>query len=57
MKVDRCDHTNLLFDDLRILKLDDLINFKTMMIMYNAKKLKITQEYSKVISDCKKSTL
>ena len=57
MKVNRCDHTNLLFDDLRILKLDDLINFKTMTVMYNVKKLKITQEYPKVISDCKKSTL
>ena len=57
MKVNRYYHTNLLFYDLRILKLEDLINLKTMMIMYNAKKLIITQEYSKVISDCTKSTL
>ena len=38
MKVNRYYHTNLLFYDLRILKLEDLIILKTMMIMYNAKK-------------------
>ena len=57
MKVNRYYHTNLLFYDLRILKLEDLINLKTIMIMYNAKKLIITQEYSKLISHCTKSTL
>ena len=37
MKVNRYYHTNLLFYNLRILKLEDLINLKTIMIMYKAK--------------------
>ena len=38
MKVNRYYHTNLLFYNLRILNLEDLINLKTIMIMYKAKK-------------------
>ena len=37
MKVNRYYHTNLLFYNLRTLKLEDLINLKTIMIMYKAK--------------------
>ena len=37
MKVNRYYHTNLLFYNLRILKLEDFINLKTIMIMYKAK--------------------
>ena len=37
MKVNMYYHTNLLFYNLRILKLEDLINLKTIMIMYEAK--------------------
>ena len=37
MKVNRYYHTNSLFYELRLLKLDDLINLETIMIMYKAK--------------------
>ena len=37
MKVNRYYHTNSLFYELRLLKLDDLINLKAIKIMYKAK--------------------
>ena len=39
MKVNRYYHTNLLFYNLRILKLEDLINLKTIMIMCTKRKI------------------
>ena len=37
MKVNRYYHTNSLFYEFRLLKLEDLINLRTIMIMYKAK--------------------
>ena len=39
MKVNRYYHKNLFFYNFRILKLEDLINLKTIMTMYKAKKV------------------
>ena len=57
MTVDKDYHTKVLFNNCRILKLDDLINLKAIMIMYKAKTRFLAKNIQVFFSDYQISTL